>query len=73
MHLCLDSDQSSFRLTLPAILGEEAIIELVEAFHGAALNAVRRQSSGVDANLVDAIAQAWPEHVLGPGNPLTFL
>ncbi|WP_353045388.1 hypothetical protein [Mesorhizobium sp. M1365] len=34
---------ASVRLTVPSLLGADAIIALVEGFHGAAMNEVRRR------------------------------
>ncbi|MFD2250044.1 hypothetical protein FHS82_004125 [Pseudochelatococcus lubricantis] len=73
VHLCLDSDVASIRFTLPSLLGSDAIITIVEAFHAAAINAVRRVRDTLDPEGMNALAAAWPEYVLGPKNPLTFL
>lgn len=73
VHLCLDSDVASIRFTVPSILGNQAIITIVEAFHDAAINSIRRGRATLDAEGMNALASAWPEYVLGPENPLTFL
>ncbi len=72
VHLCLESDGASIRLTVPSVLGEETVIDLVQAFYDAAMNAVR-QGRILDADGMNALANTWPEYVLGPSNPLTFL
>jgi hypothetical protein len=71
VHLCLDSG-ASIRLTVPSVLGTDAVVALVEAFHDAAINAVRRGGAPDRAGM-NTLADAWPEYVLGPDNPLTFL
>ncbi|MER9222974.1 hypothetical protein NKI48_29585 [Mesorhizobium sp. M0644] len=73
VHLCLDSDRASIRLTVPAVLGAPTVINLVQAFYDAACNAVRGGGRGLDRDAMDSLAHAWPEYVLGPSNPLTFL
>lgn len=72
VHLCLDSDSASIRLTVPSVLGDETVIYLVQSFYDAGINAVRR-GVNPDRQAMDALAAAWPEYVLGPSNPLTFL
>ncbi|MBK3745438.1 hypothetical protein G3A39_40450 [Paraburkholderia aspalathi] len=73
VHLCLDSDVASIRFTIPSLLGCNAIIAIVEAFHDAAINAVWPGRDTLDPEGMKAIAATWPEYVLGPDNPLTFL
>lgn len=73
VHLCLGSDMASVRLTVPNLLGADAIIALVEGFHGVAINELRPRSNLVDPAAMNVLARAWPEYVLGPENPLTFL
>ncbi|MEH6776034.1 MAG: hypothetical protein V7668_19075, partial [Cereibacter changlensis] len=72
VHLCLECDGASVRLTVPAVLGATAVIELVQYFYDAAVNALRRGHAG-DAAVTNALANAWPEYVIGSKNPLTFL
>lgn len=71
VHLCLDSFESSFRLTLPAVLGSKRVIELVERFIETGKYNVAR--SHPTRPSPDALADEWPEYVLGPSDPLTFL
>jgi hypothetical protein len=73
VHLCLDSDVSSIRFTLPSLLGSDSIIAIVQALYNAAINAVRRGGNTFRPEDMSALAAAWPEYVLGPENPLTFL
>jgi hypothetical protein len=61
-------------LTIPALLGAENVINIVEQCHQAALCAVGRHlPPSMHGRTVQALADEWPEHVLGPENPLTFL
>jgi hypothetical protein len=72
VHFCLDHDGASVRLTVPSVLGAEPVIELVQYLYDAALNATRRGRSP-GAGSPDTLADTWPEYVIGPRNPLTFL
>lgn len=71
-HLILD-DAASVRLTVPSILGGDAIVGLVERFHEAAVYSVRRGGIASGRDTMSALARRWPEYVLGPDSPLTFL
>jgi hypothetical protein len=71
-HLCLSSFEETFRLTVPAVLGSARVIELIDAFLEIARYNVRRSASVIEGQ-ADSIAAEWPEYVLGPSDPLTFL
>lgn len=72
VHICLDATESGLRITLPAVLGAAKVVEIVEAFLDAAGYAVGRSRNPV-ASDPTALADEWPEYVLGPRDPLTFL
>jgi hypothetical protein len=72
-HICLDSVGNAFRFTVPSCLGKDMVIELVTALHEAALNALGPEPDVIDDDRVQRLADSWPEYVLGPRNPLTFL
>lgn len=74
VHLCLDDYSEKVRLTLPAVLGVPCLIEIVEKVFGMASFCMyggffrsRKDQA------VQELADTWPEYVLGPNNPLTFL
>lgn len=69
VHLCFDDLDHSVRFTVPAILGEATIKEIVQSWYDAAVGACRRSPLRPPADLVDR----WPEYVIGSSNPLTFL
>ena len=73
VHLCLGSDMASVRLTVPSLLGADAIIAVIEAFHDAAMKELWPRNDIPDPVAMNELAGAWPEYVLGPDNPLTFL
>lgn len=70
VHICLDRD-NAVRVTIPAVLGAAAVIDLIEHFHEAAVVNSRRGPS--ISTSPDALADLWPEYVIGPRNPLSFL
>lgn len=73
VYMCFDGGAKSLRFTVPACLGAVAVIDMIEQFHEASMNCLR---SGIDEtpdSVVQAFADALPEYVLGPQNPLTFL
>ena len=74
VHICLDSLFGSYRVTVPAVLGAERVIEIVERFVEASMSCLSysRHSEGAKG-AVQWLADTWPEYVLGPENPLTFL
>ncbi|MDA1054484.1 MAG: hypothetical protein O3C40_28960 [Planctomycetota bacterium] len=73
VHLCLDSAHSSVRITIPAILGQSAVIGFIEKLIAASQDAVRRTVFDSSAKAVQSLADEWPEYVLAQDNPLTFL
>lgn len=71
-HLMLDSVAGSVRLTLPSVLGAPKIVEILAGFYERAKSAAGRSINPL-ARDVDAFAAEWPEYVLGPNDPLSFL
>lgn len=74
IHVCLDNLAHAVRVTIPALLGVDEVIRIVERIVKAspyclAPSALRDPSD----DSVQKLANSWPEHVLGPENPLTFL
>jgi hypothetical protein len=72
-HVCLDSGETGFRLTIPACIGKDLVIRVVRAFHEAALYALGPSREFIADERVQRFADTQPEYVLGPTNPLTFL
>jgi hypothetical protein len=73
VHLCLNGSATTFRFTVPAVLGERKLIEIIEAFHDGALNSTQPGAYDRPAAAIESMARELPEYVLGPENPLTFL
>jgi len=83
-HICLDALRDSIRVTVPALLGSTEILPLLNCLVREARSALQPSSASrftskmiadvaAASHAVDKLAWRWPEHVLGPGNPLTFL
>jgi hypothetical protein len=74
VHVCLSNSADSVRLTIPALLGSKDIIRMVErAIEIAGYTVDRRSSWRLTHRSAQALADEWPEYVIGPDNPLTFL
>ena len=76
-HICLDSFQTTLRLTIPTVLGKTTIIGIIRRLIAEARNALRPDRALGNADqqkiFVESLVEKWPEYVLGPSNPLTFL
>lgn len=85
-HICLDGHARRIRVTIPTVLGGPLIIETIETLLRVARSSFRSGSIVIDFDQVtdvgkmiqrtvwaDTLAEAWPEYVLGPSNPLTYL
>jgi hypothetical protein len=74
VHICLDNLFGSFRVTLPAVLGADRVIEIVERFLEVSTSCLSYSHRGQGPEgAAQSLADTWPEYVLGPENPLTFL
>jgi hypothetical protein len=73
VHLCLDGGRKSFRLTIPAVLGNDLVSKIITTFHDAALNTLRPGLDMLADERVQQFADTQPEYVLGPSHPMTFL
>jgi hypothetical protein len=71
VHICLGNADSHIRLTLPALLGSDRAIAIIERCHDEARNALNGSTYRKDG--AQQCADRWPEYVLGSDNPLTFL
>lgn len=67
IHILLASDSHPPAVTIPAIHGVDATVELIGEFLSAALN-----SQHGDGRSLDRDALNWPEYILWPEHMLTF-
>lgn len=76
-HICLDIFQATLRLTIPTVLGKTSIVEIIKMLISEARNALRPNAASGNADqqkiFVESLVEQWPEYVLGPSSPLTFL
>ncbi|MDO9140369.1 MAG: Swt1 family HEPN domain-containing protein [Methylobacter sp.] len=74
VHICLDTFSNSIRVTLPAILGSDKVIKIIDELISTTeyTMEISRQINADDLS-VQNLSEKWPEYVLGPNNPLTFL
>lgn len=72
-HIVLDAHGGVIRLTLPAVLGEPVLVDVIERFIEWAERAIRPSQPALERGNVASLAQQWPEYVLGPDHPLSFL
>ena len=70
-HICLDYVPSSIRVTLPAVLAKTELIRIIERIIQAAQDALRPERALKEHGR--ELADEWPEYVIGPSNPMTFL
>lgn len=74
VHICLDNLVGSVRVTIPAVLGADKLIQIIERLIDVTGYTIRRgQTGNMSDSYVQRLAEEWPEFVLGPENPLTFL
>jgi hypothetical protein len=71
-HLGLDAFEGSIRLTIPAVLGTKQVIDIVDQFIESATYGVGRGRNPL-APKAQALADDWPEYVLGPRDALMYL
>jgi hypothetical protein len=74
VHICLDTFSDSIRVTIPAVIGSESIISIIDKLIDTTKYTMT-QSHRINADdlSVQRLSEEWPEYVLGPKNPLTFL
>ena len=83
-HICFGHGFDSIRVTVPALLGATAVADIFADLVASAENALTRRPGATpvteiltkaadEPNPVDLIAERYPEYVLGPSNPMTFL
>lgn len=72
IHIVLDQVGHSLRITLPSVLEAKDIIETVEVFREEVLRRIGHLGEQRE-DMANIVASRWPEYVIGPSNPLSFL
>jgi hypothetical protein len=74
VHICLDTFSKSARITIPAVFGSEKVMNIIDATIPLMESSmVMARNINSDDQTVHRLSESWPEYVLGPKNPLTFL
>lgn len=73
VHICLGSQANDIRMTIPAVLGKEPIIEIVEQVIEAARSCVYPGEWPFYKDTINSLADEFPEYVLEPNHALTLL
>lgn len=73
VYVCLDHHATDIRLTIPAVLGADRVIALLERFLELARSCIYPGEWPTYKGTIAQFAASWPEYVLSPENPLTFL
>lgn len=74
VHICLSNSRDLVRLTVPATLGSQRVIAIVDhALEVAGYTVSRVESPLYGYRSVQEFTDHKPEFILGPQNPLTFL
>ena len=82
LYISLSSSGRHVGVLLPSLLGKEILIVIIRAFIDAAANnliprrpdiSLSMESAEKAIDEVENIADQWPEYVIGPKNPISFL
>lgn len=74
IHIFLDSFFKEIRVTIPSVLGTDEVCKIIDSIIEISANSLTLSQSSDDASSkVQNLSEKWPEHVLGPNNPLTYL
>jgi len=74
IHICLDTFSSTARVTIPAIIGGDKVCKIVDNLIKITENSMTvHRPINSDDQTVQRLSEEWPEYVVGPKNPLTFL
>jgi len=73
VYICLDPHATDIRVTIPAILGADRVIQILENFIAISRSCICPGSWPSYKGTVQDLADAWPEYVLGSDNPLSYL
>ncbi len=67
VHICLDHFSNSIRVTLPAVLGSEKVIEIIDKLiHATEYSIESGHRINADNLFVQNLSEKYPEYVLGP-------
>lgn len=74
VHVCLDTFSSTARVTIPAVIGSEKVCYIVDELIKITESSMTfYRAINHDDETIQRLSEEWPEYVVGPRNPLTFL
>lgn len=74
IHICLDAFSDTFRVTIPAVIGADAVCGIVDSLINITENSITvHHAINSDVDTVQKLSEEWPDYVIGPENPLTYL
>ncbi|MGQ5765100.1 Swt1 family HEPN domain-containing protein [Serratia sp. IR-2025] len=74
IHICLDALSNTFRVTIPAVIGADEVCGIVDSLINITENSITvHHPINSDVDTVQELSDEWPEYVIGPKNPLTYL
>ncbi len=74
IHVCLDAFSDTFRVTIPAVIGADKVCGIVDSLINITENSITvHHPINSDIDTVQKLSEEWPEYVIGPKNPLTYL
>lgn len=74
IHVFLDAFSRTFRVTIPAVIGANEVCSIIDDLINITENSITvHPPINSNSNTVQKLSEEWPEYVLGPENPLTFL
>jgi hypothetical protein len=82
LYIILSSSGNHLRVIVPSLLGKEMLIAIFEAFinasannlwPGKAISTLSKKTVDDDIDVTQRVADKWPEYVIGPKNPISFL
>ena len=74
IHVCLDTFSSTTRVTIPAVIGSDKVCKIIDDLIRITDNSMTvHRPINSDDQSVQRLSEDWPEYIVGPKNPLTFL
>lgn len=73
IHIVLDDFAKSLRITIPAVLGEEKIMDIIEKTIKFTEYSMRPGATQIGSSFINEQCDRWPEKILTPYDPLAFI
>lgn len=74
IHIFLDTFSNAVRVTIPAVIGSPKVCEIIDELIRITENSMTlHRPINIGDKVVQKLSENWPEYVIGPDNPLSFL